>query len=73
MVFCQKRLSFPLFFHHQMQLFRFRFELGTQGCDLCFQGLVLALLLAEPAIRLMPAGQLGSLFLGFLDGPGAAG
>jgi hypothetical protein len=72
-VFCQKRLSFPLFFRHQMQLFRFRIELGPQGCDLGFQGLALALLLAEPAIRLMPACLLGGLLLGVLDCPGTAG
>jgi len=34
-----------------MQLFGFRIELGTEGCDLCFKGLRFALLLAEPAIR----------------------
>jgi hypothetical protein len=56
-----------------MQLFRFRIELGTEGCDVCFQSLPLALLLAELAIRLMPACQLRGLFLGFLGCPGAAG
>ena len=56
-----------------MQLFRFRIELGTEGCDLCFHGLPFALLLAEPAIHLTPACLLGGLFFDFLDCSGTAG